>query len=132
LKSNLKKQVADLQSSVQELTKRVGSLQGKFDSYLVPRLQKMDRELVELQTANTFLTGIQNAVMKLEDWRDRQRTINEKFVDQFREFVSNLTGVVTPEEAMTLYNEMMSKFLKVASNELKPETVVEPEDDSID
>jgi len=49
LKSNLKKQVADLQSSVQELTKRVGSLQGKFDSYLMPRLQKMDKELVDLK-----------------------------------------------------------------------------------
>lgn len=51
MKGNLKKQVADLQSSVQELTKRIGSLQGKFDSYLVPRLQKMDRELIELNTA---------------------------------------------------------------------------------
>lgn len=115
MKSNLKQQVADLQSSVQELTKRVGSLQGKFDSYLVPRLQKMDKEIVDV--TNKFLPLLKS----LGDWRNRQKQINMIFFDHFKEFVSSMTDGISAEEGMALYRKMISNFLKSSKDFVEAE-----------
>jgi len=48
LKSNLKEQVADLQKELQELKSNMNKLQVKVSGYLVPRLQKQDKEIVSL------------------------------------------------------------------------------------
>ena len=53
MKSNLKQDLEnfrkDCASDINILDNRVHSLQEKFDNYLVPRLQKLDGELVELK-----------------------------------------------------------------------------------
>lgn len=49
MKSNLKKQIADLQKELQELKSAMNKLQVKVSAYLVPRLQKMDRAFVDLK-----------------------------------------------------------------------------------
>ena len=48
MKSNLKEQVADLQKELQELKSNMNKLQVKVSGYLVPRLQKQDKEIVSL------------------------------------------------------------------------------------
>lgn len=49
MKSNLKEQVAELQSTVEDLGKRLGRLYLKVETGLVPHLQNMSRELVDLK-----------------------------------------------------------------------------------
>jgi len=141
MKANLKEQVAELQSSVQELTKRNATLQDRIENYLVPLLQKHDKEIVALQSLEERIKQMEqklvdlkdkfwqdetlSRISKLEDWRTRTKSVNATFFDQFSEFVSGMDDTTSPVKAMTLYQEMISKFLNIAK-----EKVIQSEDDS--
>lgn len=134
MKSNLKEQVEALQTENQELTKRLTTLQNRFDNYLVPRFQQMDTQIVECQTANKFLTGMQNAIMKLEDWRSSladspiqcDHCIWVKVV--VNEDHHNIGICNNPKS--NEYQEEVDAGGCCNHFETKPEIVVEPEDDS--
>lgn len=49
MKSNLKEQVAELQKDLNHQFKRIETLTDSIDNYLVPRLQKLDKELIDLK-----------------------------------------------------------------------------------
>ena len=123
MKSNLKEQVAGLQKEIQELTKRFETLQNRIDNHLVPRIHKLDKEIVGLST-----DSIVQRISELEDWIEKSKAINRAFFNEFNEFVSVVGPhyhALTPEEAMTTYVEMMGKFFKTVQTELTPEIVVE-------
>jgi hypothetical protein len=62
LKSNLKEQVADLQKENQELTKRLTTLQDRIENYLVPRLAKMDKEIVSLWSLEERIKQLEKTI----------------------------------------------------------------------
>jgi uncharacterized membrane protein (DUF106 family) len=72
LKSNLKEQVADLQKELQEVKSNTNKLQVKVSAYLVPRLQKMDKELVYLRDkfwqdpSLSLIIGLEKRIKQLE------------------------------------------------------------------
>ena len=124
MKSNLKQQVAELQKEIQELKSNMNKLQVKVSGYLVPRLQKMDKELVDLKD-KFWQDEALSRISKLEEWRASQKSVNAIFFDQFSEFVSGMEDTTSPIKAMTLYQEMISKFLNIAK-----EKVIQSEADS--
>ena len=125
MKSNLKEQVADLQKELQELRKWFESLQNRMNTYLIPRLQRMDKELVDLKD-KFWQDETLSRISELEKWRASMKQVNDIFFEQFREFVNVMDGTVSPEEAMSMYQEMLSKFLKLSEKLVKVEA--EPSD----
>jgi len=120
LKQDLENMRQALTSTIARLMNRVHNLEEKINSYLVPRLQKMDKELIEfkdlLKQLNEAHAALYHGVKKLEEWRANQKSVNAIFLDQFSEFVNGMEDTTSPVKAMTLYQEMMSKFLKLSGN----------------
>ena len=73
MKSNLKEQVAELQKDLNHQFKRIETLTDRIENHMVPRLQKMDKEIVGLNTkfweddTPSRLNVLENRVHALED-----------------------------------------------------------------
>lgn len=80
LKQDLENFRKDFASDINILRDRIHSLQQKFDNYLVPRLQKHDNELIDLQNK----VGNTNVGATLES--DAQR------ISELEERVKQLDG----------------------------------------
>ena len=65
MKSNLKQQVAELQKDLNHQFKRIETLTDRIENYMVPRLQKLDKELVDLKNKLASMEEIKKNLARM-------------------------------------------------------------------